>query len=312
MVKVTREVKTAILVISGIALFIYLYNYLKGEDLFDSSVTYYTKFDYNALDTSSPVTIKGNVVGKITHIDYDFSSGKTVVEFAVKRELKFSKNSKIRLYETGLMGGNALSIIKADDNDEIAQKGAILESEVEPGLIRSLSKNFSGLSDNLDSTLKSADTLMVNLNRVVVDDSENGLKAVIAELNQTLKGYKALSYSVNNMINKNDENIAAILENFKVVSSDLAQISTELKEANFKETVEHLDSALVSLNVLIVGLEKGDGSLGKLLKDDELYHNLTGASKELEELLKDFKLHPKRYTRILSKKEIPYQEEGNN
>ena len=52
--------------------------------------------------------------------------------------------------------------------------------------------------------------------------------------------------------------------------------------------------------------------MGKLLKDDDLYDNLEGATAELESLLLDFKLHPNRYTRILSKKEIPYQEPETN
>lgn len=309
--KVTREVKTAVLVISGIVLFIYLFNYLKGENLFDSNITYYTRFDYNALDTSSPITIKGNTVGKITRISYDFDSGKTLVELSVKKELRFSKNSIVRLYELGIMGGNALAIIPAVDG-EMAQKGDFLESEVEPGLVRSLTKNFSGLSSNLDTTLKSADTLLVNLNRVVNDDSENGLKAVIAELNATLKGYKNLSYSVNTMISKNDENITVILENFKTISQDLTQLSAELKEANLGDTVAKLDTTLAGVNSLIAGLENGDGSMGKLLKDEALYNNLKGVSKEMEELLRDIKLHPKRYFRILSKKEIPYQEVQDN
>jgi len=309
--KISREVKTAVLVISGIVLFIYTYNYLKGENLFDSNITYYTKFDYNALDTSSPVTIKGNNVGKIVTISYDFKTGKTIVELSVNRELRFSKDSKIRLYEQGLMGGNALAVIPGTES-ELAKKGDYLESEIEPGLVKSLTKNFSGISTGLDNTLKSADSLLVNLNKVIADDSENGLKAVIAELNETLKGYKTLSYSVNDMISKNDENITAILENFKVISQDLTQLSAQLKEANLGDTVTHLDSTLVSVNNLISGLEQGEGSMGKLLKDEALYNNLVGVSKEMEELLRDIKLHPKRYFRILSKKEIPYQEEQEN
>jgi phospholipid/cholesterol/gamma-HCH transport system substrate-binding protein len=309
--KISREVKTAVLVISGIVLFIYLYNYLKGENLFDSNITYYTKFDYNALDTSSPVTIKGNNVGKIVNISYDFNTGKTIVELSVSKELSFPKDSKIRLYEQGLMGGNALAVIPGNESD-MAKKGDFLESEIEPGLVKSLTKNFSGISTGLDNTLKSADTLLINLNKVVADDSENGLKAVIAELNETLKGYKTLSYSVNNLISKNDENITAILENFKIISQDLTQLSAQLKEANLGETITHLDSTLISVNSLISGIEQGKGSMGKLLKDEVLYNNLVGVSKEMEELLKDIKLHPKRYFRILSKKEIPYQEEQEN
>lgn len=305
--KISREVKTAVLVISGIVLFIYLFNYLKGENLFDSSVTYYTKFDYNALDTSSPVTIKGNTIGKISSIDYDFETGKTIVGISVDKRLKFSKNSTVRLYEVSLMGGNALSIIPSEEGD-IAKKGDFLPSDIEPGLVKSLSKNFSGLSDNLDGTLKSADSLLTNLNSIVVDDSENGLKALLKELNATLKGFKSLSYSFNSLVTKNDENISSILENFKTVSQDLTQLSAELKDANLGESVAKLDATLASVNTLMAGLEKGEGSMGKLLKDDALYNNLEGATKEMEALLRDIKLHPKRYFRILSKKEIPYQE----
>jgi phospholipid/cholesterol/gamma-HCH transport system substrate-binding protein len=263
------------------------------------------------LNTSSPITIKGNTVGKITRISYDFDSGKTLVELSVKKELRFSKNSIVRLYELGIMGGNALAIIPAKEG-EMAQKGDFLESEVEPGLVRSLTKNFSGLSTGLDSTLKSADTLLISLNKVVNDDSENGLKAVLAELNTTLKGYKNLSYSVNTMISKNDENITAILENFKTISQDLTQLSAELKEANLGDAVAKLDTTLAGVNSLIAGLEKGNGTMGKLLKDEALYNNLKGVSKEMEELLRDIKLHPKRYFRILSRKEIPYQEVQDN
>ena len=71
--KISREIKTAILVISGVLLFIYLFNYLKGQDLFSDEVEFYTEFDYNALTMSSPVTIKGNTVGKVENIKYDFT-----------------------------------------------------------------------------------------------------------------------------------------------------------------------------------------------------------------------------------------------
>lgn len=306
--KISKEVKTAILVILGIALFIFGFNYLKGKNLFESTDVYYTVFDYNALTSASTVTVNGNDVGKIKDIKYDYNTGKTIVSFSVNEKFKFAKSSKVRMYETGLMGGNGLTIINSYEG-EIAKYGDTLRSEVEPGLITSLTKNFSGISDNLDVTLKSTDSLINNLNRIVVDDSEEGLKRTIAELNATLKGFKQLSYSANGLISKNDENIAAILENFKTSSENLSVLTTELKDANLGNTVETLNKTLASLNAVVASLESGQGSMGKLLKDEALYNNLKGASKEMEELLRDIKLHPKRYFRILSKKEIPYSEE---
>ncbi|MFD0836416.1 MlaD family protein [Mariniflexile aquimaris] len=306
--KLSKEVKTGVLVLAGIALFIFGYNYLKGKNLFESTDVYYTEFDYNALDKSSPITVNGNNVGKIQDIVYDYNSGKTRVSFEVNEALKFSKNSIIKMYETGLMGGNGLAILISTDGEQ-AKPGDVLPSTVEFGLVTSLSKSFSGISDNLDSTLQSTDTLMVSINKLVNDNSDAGLKRTIQELNHTLQSFKNTSNSVNAVISNNDKNITAILEKFKTISADLAVLTTDLKNANLGTTVENLNGTLNKLNTILATIEKGEGSMGKLLKDEALYKNLEGATKEMEALLKDIKLHPKRYFRVLSKKEIPYQEE---
>lgn len=304
--KISREVKTAILVISGILLLVFLINYLKGENLFDSNEVFYTEFDYNALTNSSPVTVKGNTVGKIKDIIYDFSTGKTRVSFTVDNQLKFSKDSKIRLYKTGLMGGNALAIV-VSNTGEPATSGDFLNSEVEEDLISNLTTNFSGVSNNLDTTLSSADSLLVNLNDLVLDNSENGIKNAIAELNSTMKSFKGVSNTINTLVKDNDQKLNSVLNNFDAISSDLATITKDLKNVKLSNTVENLDKTLLIANRLITSIENNDGTLGKFLNDASLYNNLEAASKEMELLLRDIKLHPARYRRILSKKEIPYQ-----
>jgi phospholipid/cholesterol/gamma-HCH transport system substrate-binding protein len=302
----SREIKTAILVLSGVLLLVFLINYLKGESLFDSNEAYYTEFDYNALTKASPVTVKGNIVGKIQDIIYDFNTGKTRVSFTVDNQLNFSKESKIRLYKTGLMGGNALAIVVSNIG-ETATSGDFLSSEVEEDLISSLTTNFSGVSNNLDTTLSSADSLLVNLNGLVLDNSEDGIKNAIAELNATMKSFKTVSYTINTLVKDNDEKLNSVLSNFDVISSDLASITGDLKNVKLSNTVKNLDNTLSTANRLITSIENSDGTLGKLLNDASLYNNLEAATKEMELLLMDIKLHPARYRRILSKKEIPYQ-----
>ena len=303
--KISREIKTAVLVLSGILLMIFLVKYLSGESLFDSNNTYYTEFDYNALTMASPVTVKGNNVGKIQDIIYDFNTGKTRVALKVDDQLKFSKQTIVRLYATGLMGGNALAIVVSNEGEE-AQSGDLLNSEVEQDLISSLTTNFSGVSENLDSTLSSADSLLINLNGLVLDDSDNGIKSAIAELNATMKSFKSVAYSVNTLVSENDAKLASVLTNFDSITKDLSIITSNLKTVEFSEIVDKLDITLTSVNTIMTSVNNGEGTLGKLLKEDSLYINLEAASKEMEELIRDIKLHPARYRRILSKKEIPY------
>lgn len=310
--KISKEIKAALIVILGVFLFVFGFNYLKGNNILENDDVYYTEFDYNALSKSSSVTVKGNPVGKVKDIVYDINSGKTRVSFTVDNNIKFSKNSTIRLYKPGLMDNNALAIIFANDN-QYAKNGDFLKSEVEQGLVDKLTGNFSELSTDLDSTLKSADTLLINLNGLVTDTSENGLKNTIAELNSTLKSFKNLSYSINGVVSKNDENIAQVLQNFKQISEDLTVLTTDLKEAQLSKSIEKLEGTLTNVNALLASVENGEGSLGKLLKDDKLYNNLEGAALQMEQLLQDMKLNPKRYVHfsLFGKKPKRYDAEGN-
>lgn len=310
--KISREIKTAILVISGVFLFIYLFSFLKGENVFQPTDTFYTEFDYNALSASSIVTIKGNAVGKVSNIKYIFETGKTQVAFTVDPQLKFSKNSIIRLYETGLMGGNALAVITADDS-EYAKSGDFLKSEVQPGLLTSLRQNFTGLSADLDKTIRSADTLMMSLNTMVTDDSEDGIKKTISQLNSTLKSFKTLSESIDAMVNENDQKVALLLDNFGETSDNLKELSYGLKDLELAKTVNNLDSTLVIVKNIMASIQNGEGSAGKLLNDDKLYNNLEGATLQLEKLLEDFRLNPKRYVHfsVFGRKAQPFNAEDS-
>jgi len=95
--KLSREVKTAILVISGIGLFIFGYNFLKNSDLLNRDRNFYVKYNNVAgLEISTPVTINGLIVGKVTSIDFADKNGSLIVKFSVEKDFDFSKNSEVQ------------------------------------------------------------------------------------------------------------------------------------------------------------------------------------------------------------------------
>ena len=309
--KVSREVKTAILVISGILLFIYVFNYLKGENILDSSRTFYTVYDnVEGLASSTPVTINGLAVGKVQEISFkDDGSGKIKVKLLVDNDFEFSINSKAELYEAGLIGGKAIAIIPAFDGASKAKKGDYLVGTIKAGLTELVNQRLTPLQEKIETMMVSADSLLTNLNSVFDEQTKANLKASIAGLNTTIESFKNTSVSINGLIKDNQEKLSSTLSNVDNISSNLSKITDSIANANLGETIKSLQSTIGNFDKILVSIENGEGSIGKLLKDEGLYINLKGATKEMEELLRDIKLHPKRYFRILSKKEIPYNEE---
>lgn len=316
--KISREVKTAVLVISGILLFIFLFNYLKGENILDSSRTYYTLYDnVEGLAPSTPVTINGMNVGKVKSIAFKGDgTGQLLVTLLVDNEFQFSKNSTAELYDLGLIGGKAVAIIPAFDNAENAQSGSYLETTVKAGLTELVNQRLTPLQEKIEAVMVNTDSLLTNLNEVLDSETKGNIKEGISELNATIKSFKKTSLSLNKLVDTNQESLTATVSNFEKTSENFAKLSDSLSNANFAATMKDLQSAIKNFDAIMASINSGEGSIGKLLKEEGLYDNLEAASKEMEELVRDIKLHPARYRRILSKKEIPYkpptEEELNN
>ncbi|WP_040251658.1 MlaD family protein [Psychroserpens mesophilus] len=316
--KISREVKTAVLVISGILLFIFLFNYLKGENILDSSRTYYALYDnVEGLAPSTPVTINGMNVGKVKDITFKGDgSGQLLVTLLIDNSFQFSKNSKAELYDLGLIGGKAVAIIPAFDNAENAKTGSYLDTTVKAGLTELVNQRLTPLQEKIEAVMENTDALLTNLNDVLDTDTKGNIKEGIAELNATIKSFKQTSMSLNRLVDTNKESLTATVSNFETTSENFAKLSDSLSNANFAATMKDLQSAIKNFDAIMSSINNGEGSIGKLLKEEGLYDNLEAASKEMEELIRDIKLHPARYRRILSKKEIPYEppteEELNN
>jgi len=308
--KISREVKTAILVISGILLFIYIYNYLKGEDILNTSRTFYTVYDnVEGLATSALVTINGFAVGKVQEININDDSGKIQVKLLLDSDFEFSKNSKAELYEAGLIGGKSIAIIPAFDNAEKAKKGDILEGIVKTGLTEQVNQRLTPLQVKIEAMMVSADSLLANLNSLFDEKTKANLKSSIEGLSATIASFKNTSNSLNSLLEDNQEKISNTLSNVDSISSNLSEITDSIAKRDLGKTIEDLQSTIANFDSILASIKNGEGSMGKLLKDEGLYNNLEGATKEMKELLEDIKLHPKRYFRILSKKEIPYNQE---
>lgn len=294
--KLSREVKTAILVISGIGLFIFGYNFLKNSNLLNRDRIFYVKYENVAgLAISTPVTINGLIVGKVTDIDFADKNGSLIVRFSVENDFDFSKNSEVQIYSSGIISGNNLGIIPKNDSAKKAVSGDTLKGVIQAGLIDGLMDKFKPLETSLLHTLASLDTVLVGISDVMDEETKNNLRSSIANLNQTMASFKGVSQNMNSLLNSNMDKLNNTFANLDTTVANFAKLSDSLAQINMGELVKNMEATMGKLNSIADGIDRGQGSIGKLLKDEELYDNLTGASKQLELLLQDLKLNPKRY-----------------
>lgn len=308
--KLSREVKTAILVISGIGLFIFGYSFLKNSNLFDTNRIFYVKYENVAgLEISAPVTINGLIVGKVIKIDFADKSGGLIVKFSVEKDFEFSKNSLVQIYSSGLISGNNLGIVPENDNAKKAVSGDTLRGEIQRGMIDGLMDKFGPLETSLKQTLARLDTVLGGISEVMDEETKNNLRSGIANLNQTMASFKGVSQNMNSLLSSNKDKLDNTFTNLDITAANFAKLSDSLAQIETGELVKNMEATLGKLKSIADGIDRGEGSLGKLLKDDELYDNLTGASKQLEELLEDMKLNPKRYVHfsLFGKKPKQYE-----
>lgn len=309
--KITREIKTALLVIASILLFVWGYSFLKGKDLLMNYKTFYVEYEnVEGLATSAPVTINGLVIGRITSILLQNTTGKLIVELQIKNDFPITKSSMANIYEPGLIGGKQIQIVPNLLDNVLAQSGDTLKGTVISGLTSLVGEKLSPLQEKIERTFVSADSLLTSMNQVLDPKTRENLKGSIANLNETLAEFNQASKSVNSMLADNKGKINGIVTNFNTTASNFSKFSDTLAKADIGKSIRSLENTLAKVNNMMAEMESGKGTLGKLLKDDTMYKNLAGASKELELLLADFKKNPKRYVHfsVFGKKETPYVE----
>ena len=314
--KITKEIKTAILVLSGILLFIFIFNYLKGENLLSSSRKITAIYDnVEGLIPSAAVTINGHKIGKVQDITFtEDGSGKLEVLMLIDSNFKFSKNSTAELYESGLIGGKAIAIVPANDGAENVISGDVLRSEIKPGLTDLVNQRLTPLQQKIEKVMESTDVLLANINSVFDEKTKSNIRGSFSQLEQTIVSFESTSNALNALLRDNKTSITTTLDNFSNISENLSEVSSNLAEADLKQTINGLQSTISNFDQLLKNIEKGEGSIGKLMKDEGLYNNLEGALGQMEALLEDMKLNPKRYVHfsLFGKKPKPYSTDDSN
>ena len=304
--KISYEIKTAVLVLLGILMFIIGFSYLKGNHVFISDRTFYAIYDdVEGISKGTPVTISGFNVGSIQNIEFFNDSEKLLVKFRVENKINFSKNSIAQIYETGLIGGKALGVITKPGI--VAKSGDTLSSAIARGLTELVNDKLSPLQEKIESTFVSADSLLIAINNILDNQTQSNIKNTFEDLSETVENVKFLTSKFENLLEENENKISNIINRIDITSSNLSNFSNSF--ADLEKTIENFSKTSDNLNLILSEISSGNGTFNKLIFDDSIVNSLNSASENINLLLEDLRLNPKRYVHysLFGKKNKPYE-----
>ena len=307
----TREVKVGICAVLVLLVGWGVVRYLKGAEIFSNSNTYYAYYDQvGGIQPASHVVINGVKVGSVLGVvlNEDPSQG-VELKLSIDKKFKIPVDSKARIFTDGLMGGKAVQIVYGTSEEIIPDDGTI-SSDVSADLMEMASTELVDLKTKLTTVMDGLVTTLDGVNKLLAENTET-LTSIVGHVD-------GVTGSVDAMLTKEKVNLEEALASLSVFSKSLGDnagqvdniidnlttFSSQLAEANL---IAEVEKVVGELNSVLAAVNDESGSVGKLLKDAELYDNLTVASSNLSALLEDLKNNPGRYLNVSVFGKYPYK-----
>jgi len=304
--KITKEVRIGILVTLSILIFFIGFNFLKNASFFSSDKEYYCFYkNIGGLQNSVVVQIMGLNVGHVSGLELVDSKGvKVTITVGKKVDIPVGTVAKL---ESALLGTPSINL-ELGKGPGVLQSGAELVSEIEGGFVDNISSELTPRLRELKTTISTFDTTLAGVNAIVGAQNQKEIAEAIHSINNSAKNIELLSAT----LNKEGEEMGDILHNLKSFTGSLASqndtikhllsnvnnITKQLSNTPIQKTITELYTTFDQLKDVAQKINKGEGSLGLLINDKELYNNLKTTLTTLNKLLADINAHPSKYINV--------------
>jgi len=340
-VKISNEFKIGLMAIIVIALSVWGYKFLKGRNLLKASNNYYVRYEnISGLPNSAAILIRGMNVGTVADIELDADMQSIIATLDVKKGIQIPKDAEAVIISTGLMGGKAVDLVfdQPCSGTDCAKPGSFLKGRVQGFFDSFLDPGPEGTLAKVKETI--GDILKTAGDSLSSPTADNEFAKTFSQLSLLMKNLASITGTFNNSVGAYDKHLKGSLSNLETVTGALANnqqkisdiignlesITRQFNEANvgtnagtlitdaqvtmksLNATIAEANTAFADLATIMNELDEGKGTLGKLLNDEALYDNLNSASVDLDLLLQDFRLNPKRYVNVslIGKKQKEY------
>jgi phospholipid/cholesterol/gamma-HCH transport system substrate-binding protein len=310
--QISKELKIGVVVTASIGFFIWGINFLKGRDLFSHKYELYAVYPkIDGLIEANPLLINGFKIGQINKIsliqDKKGQYG-VLVKFLITEDVQIPKKSIAKAISSDLLGSKAVEIIYSKET-EFVKSGDTLIAETEEGLKTSVSKQLAPLQQKIEGLLSSVDSVMTVVQVVLNDKTRDNLHKSFESIKKAIQSLEQTAYKMDDLMASEKNKISSILTKFNSLAGMLekntgkidhiignfSNLTDSLSKSDLKSAISEADKTLSELNKLMTQINAGQGTFGKLIKNDSLYNNLNQSTEDLDKLLNDLRINPERY-----------------
>ena len=311
--KIKREAKLAVTALAAVFILIWGINFLKGSSLFESKSTFYGVYDsVEGLKVSSGVIYRGYQVGQVISIQFTGERfDRVLVKFSVDKGLELPSNTLAMIQSADLMGSKVVALVPGDSH-VFAVSGDTLRSQVERGLMEQVSQQMLPLKQKAERLLGSLDSVLLIVQGLFNEETKKNLSNSFGSIDRTLRNLEGASGNLDTLIQGESARISSILQDVNSITGNLrnnneeisnilgnvSAISDSLRQASLHQTLMSLDYILATTDSIMNKINRGEGTIGALLNDNDLYYNLNQVSENLNRLLVEFRYNPKRFINL--------------
>lgn len=311
--KIRREAKLALTALAAVFILVWGINFLKGSSLFESKSTFYGVYDsVEGLKVSSGVIYRGYQVGQVISIQFTGERfDRVLVKFSVDKGLELPSNTLAMIQSADLMGSKVVALVPGDSH-VTAVSGDTLRSQVERGLMEQVSQQMLPLKQKAERLLGSLDSVLLIVQGLFNEETKKNLSNSFGSIDRTLRNLEGASGNLDTLIQGESARISSILQDVNSITGNLrnnneeisnilgnvSAISDSLRQASLHQTLMSLDYILATTDSIMNKINRGEGTIGALLNDNDLYYNLNQVSENLNRLLVEFRYNPKRFINL--------------
>ena len=287
--KLTKEIKIALVAIVGILILYFGINFLKGMNLFSTNNTYFITFDdIQGLGASTPIYADGYKVGTVDGLEYDYKeNGPIKVKVDINKDLRIPQGSKAEIVKD-LMGNLQVNLLLANNLRERVEPGGIIPGAVNGGMM----DKAASLVPVVEKMLPKLDSILTSVNALLADPalaaSLHNVETITSNLTVSTRELNTLMAGLNKQVPGMIGKANGVLDNTNRLTANLASLDVQ-------GTLNKVNQTLESAHQFTEKLNSNQGSLGLLMNDTKLYDNLTSTMSHADSLVIDLKAHPKRY-----------------